>query len=88
MVHTQPTTDGGLGTLLQIPPTQLVDRSYLTYESRPTTAIPQIWTMTFGAIAAGCKSAPRVLRLSMNNPPTALVGLSDVSCAWSFVGCV
>jgi hypothetical protein len=57
-----------------IPPTQLVDRSYLAY-GRKRPGFPNLTNCIGGARFTGFPTCDARCRLSMNNPPTALVGL-------------
>src|SRR4029453_5411570 len=75
---------------VRIPPTQLVDRSYSICKSEklgmfginmPSMNNPPTGTI-FG-IRETWSVRPVLYRLSMNDPPTALVGLPE-----KFVGCV
>jgi hypothetical protein len=67
----------------QIPPTQLVDRSYSAYAKgkepwvrNPTNAVGGLFIPNLNVDQPQSESDRRV-RLCMNNPPTALVGFED-----------
>jgi hypothetical protein len=70
----------------EIPPTQLVDRSYLAYTGRwawvpnPTNAVGGSFISNLALISRKVNPA-RDFRLGMNDPPTALVGFK--SALWS-----
>ena len=69
----------GNSRLRQIPPTKLVDRSYSAYRSsRIQFALIKAWDDPSTASVGFQEDAPKLAsRLSMNNPPTALVGFGE-----------
>src|SRR5262249_43255165 len=75
--------------IFQIPPTQLVDRSRSTYTSGPARPVcfefqsskshQRSWWIVHAQPTKGRAWSARACRLSLNNPPTALVGFGKCS---------